>query len=212
MYQPLAERGFIMPKVKVLSIKQPYAQLAVMGAKLIETRPMRTNFRGELYIHASQDFHKGLMRLVGTYPFREYIKKMAHELPTGAIIGKVTVTDCVLIDQAFKQQLEERFQTADPHERAFGDYTDGRYAWHLSNAVMFDKPIPAKGQLGIWNYELEEEFDPDYIGPDETEIPEDQIEALARAQYAGKEHYATYDSHVGGFITGFKKCQEVIRG
>jgi hypothetical protein len=134
---------------KVLTIKQPYAQLAVMGVKRIETRPMRTNYRGVLYIHASQDFHKGLMRLVSAYPFREYIKKMAHELPTGAIIGSVRLIDCVLIDDTFKASVNE-------HERAFGDYTNGRFAWLLEDAKLFDKPIPAKGQLGIWNFSFPE--------------------------------------------------------
>jgi activating signal cointegrator 1 len=134
---------------KVLSIKQPYAQLAVMGSKRIETRPMRTNYRGVLYIHASQDFHKGLMRLVSAYPFREYIKKMAHELTTGAIIGRVQLVGCVLIDDNFKATVSE-------HERAFGDYTNGRFAWLIEDAQLFNKPIPAKGQLGIWNFTLPE--------------------------------------------------------
>lgn len=33
-----------------------------------------------------------------------------------------------------------------------GEYSLGRYAWKLSNIKVLDKPIPAKGNLGIWNY------------------------------------------------------------
>ena len=39
--------------MKVLSIKEPYATLICNGKKLIETRSWKTNYRGELYIHAS---------------------------------------------------------------------------------------------------------------------------------------------------------------
>ena len=37
-------------------------------------------------------------------------------------------------------------------EKAFGDYSPGRYGWLLSDPVQFAEPIPAKGKLGIWNY------------------------------------------------------------
>ena len=39
--------------MKVLSIKEPYATLIATGNKLIETRSWKTNYRGELFIHAS---------------------------------------------------------------------------------------------------------------------------------------------------------------
>lgn len=34
----------------------------------------------------------------------------------------------------------------------FGDFTRGRYAWILENPVMFEKPIPAMGSQGFWNW------------------------------------------------------------
>ena len=39
--------------MKVLSIKEPYASLIKDGYKCYETRSFKTNYRGELYIHAS---------------------------------------------------------------------------------------------------------------------------------------------------------------
>lgn len=39
--------------MKVLSIKEPYATLIANGNKVIETRSWKTNYRGELFIHAS---------------------------------------------------------------------------------------------------------------------------------------------------------------
>jgi len=34
-----------------------------------------------------------------------------------------------------------------------GDYSPGRFAWVLENPVMFNLPIPARGQQGWWNWE-----------------------------------------------------------
>ncbi len=39
--------------MKVLSLTEPYATLIKLGKKKIETRSFKTNYRGELYIHAS---------------------------------------------------------------------------------------------------------------------------------------------------------------
>lgn len=30
---------------------------------------------------------------------------------------------------------------------------DEAYAWKLENVQVFEKPIEAKGKLGLWNYE-----------------------------------------------------------
>ena len=34
-----------------------------------------------------------------------------------------------------------------------GMYTERRYAWVLEEIEILDKPIQAKGKLGIWNYD-----------------------------------------------------------
>ena len=39
--------------MKVLSIKEPFASLISLGIKKIETRSWKTNYKGEIYIHAS---------------------------------------------------------------------------------------------------------------------------------------------------------------
>jgi hypothetical protein len=38
-------------------------------------------------------------------------------------------------------------------EQAFGFYEDGRYAWELGDVKRMREPIPAKGQLSLWNWE-----------------------------------------------------------
>jgi hypothetical protein len=39
-----------------------------------------------------------------------------------------------------------------PNEREFGEYSVGRYAWILSGVQCFEKPIPATGALGLWEW------------------------------------------------------------
>jgi activating signal cointegrator 1 len=38
-------------------------------------------------------------------------------------------------------------------ESAFGDYSPGRYAWFLDNIRQLDEPTPAKGALGLWEWD-----------------------------------------------------------
>ena len=35
---------------------------------------------------------------------------------------------------------------------AYGDYSEGRYAWMLANVDPLPTPIPAKGALGLWEW------------------------------------------------------------
>lgn len=137
-----------MAKVKVISLIQPWASLVVMGAKKNETRSFQIKYRGELYIHASQGFPRWARNISSYPPFTNYIQSH-QDLPTGQIIGKVNLFD-IKPTEIIKSTLSEE-------ERAFGDYGNSRFAWLLNNALMFEKPIPAKGSLGIWEFELKEE-------------------------------------------------------
>lgn len=59
--------------MKAISLTQPWATLVAIGAKKIETRSWRTDYRGPLAIHAAKGLGKGGMRahkeLCGTEPF-----------------------------------------------------------------------------------------------------------------------------------------------
>lgn len=162
--------------MKVLSILQPWASLVVLGHKKIETRSWNTKYRGELLIHASMG--KQYKKIGYDNPLLEYyaelyengmIEHMAS-LPFGAIIGKVNleaVIPCENIDASgdpFQQSLlinsdrakfASNCATISLQEYQFGDYSDGRYGWLLSNPILLSKPIPCKGQLGIWNFDID---------------------------------------------------------
>ncbi len=47
-------------------------------------------------------------------------------------------------------------------EKAFGDYTPGRFAWILQDAVAFKTALGARGSLMLWEFDerlMEEERD-----------------------------------------------------
>ncbi len=129
--------------MKVLSLIEPYATLIKIGKKKIETRSFKTNYRGELYIHASSTKipkewknNKKLMNLINDI-----------DLNFGYIICKCNLIDCVYMDNNFLNRIKN-----DKTEFICGDYKLGRYAWILEDIEVLDNPIYAKGKLGIWNY------------------------------------------------------------
>ncbi len=128
--------------MKVLSLREPFATLIKEKKKMVETRSFKTNYRGELYIHASKTKllkedrdNAKLMSLVGK-----------SELNYGYIICKCNLVDCVYMDKNFIEEMKKNDQ-----EYICGIYAEGRYAWILEDIEVIEK-IPARGQLNIWNY------------------------------------------------------------
>ena len=118
-----------------------------MGRKKIETRSWRTAFRGPLLIHAS--LGKKAALLAAEPPFEKYIPDF-ELLPFGAIVGKVSLVDVLPVGDA--RLSGEQINRLSLEERAFGDYTAGRYAWVLEDPVAFQKAIPVRGALHLWEY------------------------------------------------------------
>jgi hypothetical protein len=71
------------------------------------------------------------------------MKRLIAELPRGAVVATCTLVDCVRIHE---------IEPSSEQERAFGDYSEGRFAWLLSDVVPLPFPIPVKGALGIWEW------------------------------------------------------------
>ena len=126
--------------MKVLSIKEPFATLIKDGVKIYETRSWRTNYRGEIYIHASLSLSKS-ERVESA---NKYLKS---EIKPGFILCKCELVDCIPMTDEFIKYINEETSEYD-----YGLYSEGRYAWKLKVLEVLDEPIPAKGKLGIWNY------------------------------------------------------------
>ena len=79
-----------LPKLRAISIRQPFAELVLRGDKPIEYRSKVTHVRGRVYVYASlgrkrvEDWEE-----VGIKPY---------SLPTGVIVGTVEVVDCTPSD------------------------------------------------------------------------------------------------------------------
>jgi hypothetical protein len=94
------------------------------------------------------------------------------DLPRGVIVATCRLIDCLEIYKGYRRfggylphdipcnklQMSDYVDyevppAKDTPEYLFGDYTPGRYAWILSDIKPLDKPIPAKGKQGLWNWE-----------------------------------------------------------
>lgn len=131
--------------MKVLSIKEPFATLIKEKQKIIETRSWKTNYRGEFYIHASK-------AKINNKDSRT--KELLNLIPNismnyGNIICKCILKDCIYMDENFLEEIKKNHK-----EYICGHYEIGRYAWVLEVIEVLETPLPAKGKLGIWNYEI----------------------------------------------------------
>ena len=137
--------------MKALSLLQPWATLVVMGVKQIETRSWSTAYRGPLLIHASKG--KAGEIFASEPPFKKYIPDF-KQLPFGYILGKVTLIDVIRIGTGVLfNTSDEIMNKLTMEEKAFGDYTPGRFAWLLQDPILFKTLLAAKGNLTLWEFD-----------------------------------------------------------
>ncbi|PYE49829.1 ASCH domain-containing protein [Paenibacillus barcinonensis] len=151
--------------MKAVTIIQPWATLVALRVKTLETRSWATKHRGAIAIHAGQKVDKEACLIP---QIREALLKHGindwSELPTGAVIAKGNLNDVWTIERPYGDEgIVERLSIDTgwtnvwggymPNEYHFGDYSDGRFAWQLDDVVQLQEPVPAKGQLSLWNWE-----------------------------------------------------------
>jgi len=118
--------------MKVLSLKQPFAELVVSGKKTIELRNWNTKFRGKFLIHASKTPDSKAMKKFGF-----------NNLPTGAIIGEAELENV----KKYKNNLDHKKD----RNKHLADSSWGKYGFVLKDAKRIE-PIRAKGKLGFWDF------------------------------------------------------------
>lgn len=140
--------------MKALTIWQPWADLIVRGYKEWETRPRSIGYRGPIAIHAAQ-YHKlpheiytEIAKAIGISPDK-YIQSWLYSLECGvpenrhgAVLGIAMITGC---------EPTNRLRVTD-QERALGNFAPGRAAWHLESVREYERPIPARGLQGLWEW------------------------------------------------------------
>ena len=118
--------------------------LVAMGAKTIETRSWATKHRGLLAIHAGKGAIPSKWRNPPPHQkalFNQFTPDL-EALPRSQILCIADLIDCRIMTQDLIDSLTDQ-------ERAFGEYSVGRYAWYLKLVKTFEPVIPAKGSLGL---------------------------------------------------------------
>lgn len=138
--------------MKVITLYEPYAMLVAIEAKKIETRSWATKYRGRLAIHAGKNWPSWAKLLLMREPFRSVLFPMGlhypEALPLGAIVAICDLKGCWPIDDQGHGPI-----LISEQEKAFGDYTPGRFMWMLGNGKRVDPPIPARGKQGLWEWD-----------------------------------------------------------
>lgn len=164
--------------MNALTLTQPWASLSVMCSPRLghpfkehETRagtvhPPRV-LPVQLAIHAGKNLPKGLEHIVEegwlVEPYREFVEALgfhardpwrkergvssAIELPLGAVVGVVTITHIYKTESIRRAWYAGEFPDED---YVLGDYSDGRGAWKMENAIALTTPIVTRGYQGIW--------------------------------------------------------------
>lgn len=153
--------------MKAITLTQPWASLVAFGEKRIETRGWPTSYRGPIAIHAAKGLadpirnEDGLREWMLQEPFAAALARhgvtVAEQLPRGAIVAVAELVDCLGIPSQLANAIRSRGRTlgdvfAGPaeHERAFGDYSDGRFAFILGDVKAVDPAVPYRGAQGLF--------------------------------------------------------------
>lgn len=162
--------------MKALTVYEPWASLISLGEKKIETRSWYTKYRGPIAIHAAATRKPEYVNLAWEEPFFTALASPMEDAPgkvgiryhLGCILAIANLVNCIPITPEFCASLSDK-------ERAFGDYTFGRFAWVLEDIRRLAEPITARGRQRIWNWDATEHlvwFDPYVVGDDRIWTPQ----------------------------------------
>lgn len=129
--------------MKAIALWQPWASLWLTERKIHETRHWETKHRGWIAVHAAKRFEKDFDRdePMGLLLPKEFGADWAKTLPTGAIIGAVNLTHCLLMKNT-RPASDDDYDT--------GNWSDVRYAWRRAEFVKLREPIPYRGLQGVF--------------------------------------------------------------
>ena len=135
-------------KISVIAVRQPYANLLIRPTLLdplkrkiaidrgyvkdVENRSRRSNYRGELFIHATkthyQEDYEWCFQLA--YKLGFAMSEIPNDYKLGGIVGSVQMIDCLPV-----------------HKSPF--YIDGNFAYVMENPLPI-KFTPIRGFVGIF--------------------------------------------------------------
>jgi len=113
--------------------------LILSRLKTLEIRTWNTNFRGEFYLHASQNL---IPRLMSKFELKK------EDLPSGCLVGKAELVDVI------KFENKDHFASMEHKHlvNAIDWFQEGRtYGFVLENPTRLEKPIKFPGKLNFFN-------------------------------------------------------------
>lgn len=144
--------------LRVISIWQPYASLAILGHKKYETRgwPAPTSLIGQrIGIASTKVINYKQIKAFAKPNFQKHFQQLDDlewlfalnlaDFWHGHLLGTVKLDSCHKMTRKMIKEVGAK-------ERAFGDWKIGRYAWSLVDPKPLKKPIPVRGQQGVWIY------------------------------------------------------------
>jgi hypothetical protein len=131
--------------MRAISLWQPWASLWLSERKVHETRHWPIYYRGWLVVHAAKKFERDIER---GDPLREILDDefgchWAMDLPTGALIGRVRIIDCIATEHMPAGH-------ADTDDFECGNFGPDRFAWKRGEFEVFKRPIPYRGAQGLF--------------------------------------------------------------
>lgn len=170
----------MLSKIPTISVRQPWASAIACGAKRIETRSWKTDYRGPLLIHAGKSprycriplggdalcwnrYHGTGWDAANTAGFPHNWDNDEFT-PLGAIIAVAELVGCYGITRLWQPAGamlrgvyggDEWEYEITERELALGDYTPGRYGWVLADVAPLTEPVPYKGRQGLFRVPLD---------------------------------------------------------
>lgn len=135
---------------QALSVRQPWAEMIILGRKPIELRTWQRSYRGRIWIHAGRQTDEALELLYG-------YSNLFH----GGYIGSAELTSIEYIDNRRWEAWREMH-----HDR--GPFQPNLFAWVLAHPRRLARPLPAKGDVGL--YTVSEEMLQQLIEADRAEL------------------------------------------
>jgi len=120
--------------MKAISLWQPWASAIALGLKRCETRHWSTSVRGPLLIHAAKRW---------TLEQQDFALDMGLglPLPLGALVATARLV----------RVFPTSYRAVSEQERAWGDYSPGRFVWILDDIRALPEPIPWLGAQGFFD-------------------------------------------------------------
>jgi len=134
---------------------QPWASLFLFNEAQYETRTWKTKYRGPLAIHTSKKIDSNVCNNKAIQYLLSKHEVNRSNLPTGKIIGVCNLINCLkVIEDNQESAVLEDGRIVSGNDYFLGDFRVGNYIWEVSNKEMLIDFIPAKGKLGLWEYDI----------------------------------------------------------